>query len=196
MQNRPTHHPDLFAHLEKHIGTIETGWKMQTVTPPVMIAKIVDRPMESTVTFATLGLSSRRLHQHGGGNDLRQELLFASADLDDDESIVALLMSIVADVIERNHALHSGQVLGPAGPILDGVKAEALFATSPVYFPDELQSYRGFDTPLIFAWLMPIMRSEAAFIAEHGPEAFETLLDEQYPNLLDPNRDALRLPRT
>src|SRR5687767_10899193 len=104
----------LFRHLERHLGRMDGGWPMRNAGNALFIVKFVDRPANGAVTFTTLGLSETVLHQTGG-SDIRQELVFATWATEDDEAIVSLVMAVVAEILETEHALEHGQVLGPAG---------------------------------------------------------------------------------
>lgn len=184
--------PKLIRHLEKHLGPIQAGWPMRSAGEAVFIVKFEDQPFAGAVTFTTLGLSETILHQLAGGNT-RQELLFSTYATENDEEIASLVMTVVDEIVEANHALARGQVLGPAGPILDDAKAEALYCTHPVYFPDPFHTVTGVDPAVYFVWLVPVMKAEATFVRNHGWDKFETLLEKQNPDLLNLNRKPVRL---
>src|SRR6266487_252131 len=90
-------------------------------------------------------------------------------------------------VAESQHPLLQGQVLDmkPDGSLLEGTTMSALYSTVPTYFPDEFQLIEEGEEPIDIGWLIPIYRSEATWIREHGYEAFESLLVEQDPDVMD-----------
>lgn len=162
---------------------------MESGSEPLFILKLPDVPEEGAVTYVTLGLSSTPLRQREGFPNLRQELVFSMWAPDDDEHPVALVMAVVSDMLDSGRALKRGEVLGPAGPLLDGVRAEAMYCAAPVYFEYELQLFSGFDTPLYFVWLLSILPDEAEYARREGPDAFEALLDaDEGVDVLDLNR--------
>ena len=185
-------HP-LVAHVESHLGPIVSGRRLpSTGHAPVFVLRFDDQPHEGAVTYATLGLSDTPLHQLDN-IDIRQELLVSMWATEDDEEPSALLMSVAEDVMKRAHALARGDVLGPAGPILDGASTEALYATAPVYFEDSFHVFRGSEQPTFFVWLVPITQDEARYIRNHGWDAFEDRLEADDPDLLDIRRSSIRL---
>jgi hypothetical protein len=92
-----------------------------------------------------------------------------------------------------NQALARGSLQGPAGSILPCTSLEALYASIPVYFPDEFAECKTTAGNTHFVWLIPAFPSEAEFVVRHGWEHFEEFLVRQQPALLDLNRDELRL---
>ncbi|HYN22751.1 MAG TPA: suppressor of fused domain protein [Thermoanaerobaculia bacterium] len=177
----------LLAHLERHLGPIQTGWRLPGADS-VFVVRFDDRPLEGAVTYTTVGLSETLLHQEDGGN-LRQELLFCCWAPERDDDIVGLLMVVAGDVLQSEQAFAHGQVLGPAGPLVPDGNVEALYCTAPVYFDDEFHAFRGVDPPVIIVWLVPLTRDEAA--AAQTDENFEDLLVEADPDFLDLSRESI-----
>ena len=64
---------------------------------------------------------------------------------------------------------------------------EALYSAIPVYLPDD---FAQFDD-VVLVWLVPISRAEAAFVTANGWSAFEDLLSETDPDLVDVDRKSL-----
>lgn len=177
----------LLRHMEKHLGPVIAGWQLPHPSGRVFIVKFDDRPVEGAVTYATLGLSEVVLHQHDGP-EIRQELIFCCWAQETDDEAVALLKVIASDVLDSEHAFEHGQLLGPAGPLLPNATTEALLCTAPVYFPEELHELRDTNPPVLFVWLLPATKREAAFIARRGWPAFEDALEKADPDLLDLRR--------
>ena len=72
---------------------------------------------------------------------------------------------------------------------------QALYVTSPCYFPDEFASCEAPLGSIILAWLVPIGVNEAAYVRSHGWKAFEDRLLESDPDLIDISRAELDLCR-
>lgn len=188
-------HPGLIEHLETHLGPIRAGWKMESAPGGrLFIVEFADQPVEGAVTYATLGLSEHTLRQEDGP-PICQELLFSLREGEArPEDAVLLMKTLVAPVLESRRSLDRGQVLGPAGPVLEGSTLEAFYCSFPAYFPEELAVFRGVTPAVFFVWLIPITRDEARFIEQRDWESFEELLEEQDPELLDLRRTGLNLP--
>ncbi|MFD0328257.1 suppressor of fused domain protein [Streptacidiphilus monticola] len=97
-------------------------------------------------------------------------------------------------LLERSEAVLRGDVIGPRGVIVPGSSLEAFYAAIPVYYDDafaaaDLES----GNRAVMVWMVPIGKSEAAFVAEFGWAAFESKLAEQDPDLLDLKRNEIRL---
>ena len=63
----------------------------------------------------------------------------------------------------------------------------------PAYFPDDFATFEGGHDPIVIAWLVPISRAEASFVAQRGWGAFEDVLVEQNPDLTDFYRGSTKL---
>jgi hypothetical protein len=97
------------------------------------------------------------------------------------------------EALNGNRALLRGEVLGPQGPLLPGSLMEALYVGIPVYFPDEFGSCAVGGDSVVIAWLIPISKSEATYVADHGWPAFEKRLVEIDPDLTDVFRSSMNL---
>jgi hypothetical protein len=53
---------------------------------------------------------------------------------------------------------------------------EALFAATPMFFPDEFAAVVEEGCEIRIVWLVPITASEATFVRERGSDPFENLL--------------------
>lgn len=175
------------AHLERHLGPMQAGWRIPDAGS-AFVVRFDDRPVEGAVTYTTLGLGETVLHQADGGN-LRQELLFCCWAPERDEDVVGLLMVAARDVLDSEHALAHGQVLGPAGPLVPEASVEALYCTAPVYFDDAFHAFRGTDPVVVMVWLVPLTRKEAR--AAKRDEDFDDVLAEADPDLLDLTRESI-----
>lgn len=146
-----------------------------------------------TIGFSTLGLGRFPLSSPTSGRAIRHELLMIAPKTMESSAIPSLLLQVGSAAVKGRRALVRGDVIGPYGPLLPGTSLEALYVTSPVYFPDDFAIFEGDDQPVVIAWLAPISASEANYVASHGWDAFEGRLAEQGPNLTDFGREAMHL---
>jgi hypothetical protein len=144
----------------------------------------------------TLGLSRHELHSSSTGRPLRQELLVLYRRADGPGNLPAILQGVASEIVRGHHALLRGQLIGPRGPLRDGATVEALYATFPAYLPPPFEAYDPGDggPHILLTWLVPLTRSEAAFVGRAGWEAFEVELQRQNPDLLDFARATIELP--
>ena len=73
---------------------------------------------------------------------------------------------------------------------MPGATLEAMYAASPVVYPDGFAVFERSEPPTVFVWLIPIDAEEAELIDSHGWSWFEDQLEAQQPDLFD-----LRRPR-
>jgi hypothetical protein len=185
---------NLPEHLEKFLGTIETGWPRDADgrKMPFQVALFARGPRAGTVTFSTLGLSKTPLHSRASGKHIYQELLMIVPESLRVGPVPGVLQQIGQEAIAKGDALLRGDVVGPRGPLFsDESKMEALYAGVPVCFPDEFATYREDDRDVVMVWLIPITRSEAHFVRARGWNRFEDELVKANPDLIDPRRQTL-----
>ena len=187
--------PELILHVEKYLGEMSEDYRIASQASGIslQVAKFPDQPIRNATTFVTLGVSTIPLQQLEGSL-LRQEFLFAAKNCNAlSNDIAGLLGTIANDVLTNQKVLLHGQVLGPAGPLLDGFDKTALYLTHPAYFPEGLHFFRDSSPETVFAWLVPITTDEATFVREVGWEHFEDHLTNENPDLLDLGRRSLDL---
>lgn len=151
----------------------------------LQLLKYEDVPCAGAVTLATVGLSELPLHM------FRQEFVFLCYKRFLSSNLVSLI-AVVADMLsESKHPLLHGSILPPAGPLLDYTKMEALYVATLLYFDTEEEEFdvlRVDGLSILNSWLLPIYRSEAEWIDKHGYEAFESMIEDQDPDLMDLTR--------
>ncbi len=178
---------DLIEHLEEHLGQIDGGWKDSDGEAwPYHVLRFVGRPTSNLVTYTTLGLGDTSLRSRVSSKWIRHELLFMARPSFCDRNIPALLHQVGMEAINNGFAYLRGDVIGPRGIVIPGTDKEALYITLPIYLPDSFATYtlpEGIST--IFAWVVPISRSEASFIKAHGWNEFEERLAAVDPDLTD-----------
>jgi Suppressor of fused protein (SUFU) len=140
--------------------------------------------------FVTTGLSELSLDQPDKGV-ITQELLFACRGEHDDD-VVGLLGVISEQVANRGSAMVRGEVIGPAGPLIQSSSLTAVVATLPVFLPDSAVFYPG-EPATVLVWLLPLSSGEAALARKLGSERFESVLDKmaESADLYDLNRQEI-----
>lgn len=84
-----------------------------------------------------------------------------------------------------------GEVVGPSTPLIPDVAANALSASLPAIYPDELACYRGAKPPTVLVWLVPLVGQECETVRRNGWSNFEKLLKKGDPDLLDLGRPSV-----
>lgn len=183
----------LIKHLEKHLGTIDCGWSVSADGEALefQVVKFAS-PGSRQAPYSTLGLSRIPLRSTVSGKMIRQELLLLTPDEFGDQNIPAVLQNVAAEAIGLEKAYLRGEVIGPRGNLFDGLPFTALYVTLPVCLPDSFQQFQDDEGhSIVFAWLVPITDSEALFVATHGWEKFEDLLEQRNSDLVDFARPAV-----
>lgn len=178
-------------HYSQFLGTPNAKHSISLVGNPeghLDVLEHRDVPCEGAVTLATLGLSNVPLHM------FRQEFLFACYDQFVSDDLIRLLAVVAQMVSKSNHPLLHGNVLPPAGPLLEYTEMEALYVGTLLYFNTAEESFdvlKVNSLNVLISWLIPIHLSEADWIEEHGWKAFESLLVEQDPDVMDLTRTTI-----
>jgi hypothetical protein len=181
------------AHMEATLGRIEAGWTPAPDGDELRFQQVryTSAPGSLLVAYSTLGLSRHSLRTPSG-KVIRQELLMlAPADLDQNP-VLSRLQQVGEEILHKHEPLRTGAVLGPRGQLFPGAGMTALYVTRPVYFPDDFATFPDVDGDIVISWLVPITTAEAAYVADHGWERFEQLLEQQDPDLTDVKRRSLR----
>jgi len=189
---------EILCHLEAILGepvSLTTGKDGQGEDLPFAIAEFADQPVEGAVSFVTVGLSDFLLKQENGpenSQDARHELVFCTYREMAHDDILSLMWLIANDVKDRREAITLGEVQDLAEPVVPGSPLSAIFYYDPIYFPEPLAILETVQPPVVFAWMIPITAGEMRFIADNGPEAFNRLLADQDPDLMDLKREGLK----
>lgn len=83
------------------------------------------------------------LHEDSG--HIRQELLYAQEGERESYEAAYVLADTAERALDIGRPLPRGQVLGPAGPVLDGSELEAFVCLPPGYFPEGVELYEDPD---------------------------------------------------
>ena len=182
-------------HITNILGPISKEWEEGNDgrVLPFSIVKIDGCPMPGTFTLVTVGLSERELAFPSGAS-ARQELLFSCYDRYETLNVQGLIGLVALECAHRNQALARGEVVGPSGPVLTGVRMEALFASLPAYTPDAFATCDATSPRTHFMWLVPITRVEAQSVTQKGWQSLEDLFVKEDPDLLNLDRPEIPIP--
>jgi hypothetical protein len=183
----------LIEHLERHLGNIEAGWKDSDGSRwPFYVLRFTGGPIAHTHTYSTLGLADIPLMSPVSGKEIRHELLFMARASWGDRTLPALLHQVGMEAVSRGFPYLRGEVIGRRGRLFPDTQMEALYVSGPVYLPDSFAAHKSPEgIGCIFAWLIPITACEAEFVRNKGWNAFEDLLCQCDPDLLDFKRASI-----
>jgi hypothetical protein len=164
---------EMLRTLALYLGTPET---VPIGMPPITaIHCFKNTPGLSGVrVYVTAGLSDLPLVQDEKG-PITQELLFACKG-DHDYDAITLLGVIANQVATRKSALVRGEVIGPAGPIVEKSILTSVLATVPAFLPDNASFFPG-KPPTVLVWLLPLSTAEAQLARKLGCPHFEGVLN-------------------
>lgn len=108
------------------------------------------------------------------------------------KNLPPILEQIGLEAVASGRAYLRGDIVGPRDPLFAGSQFDALYVSMPVYFPEQFSSVSTEKNgSVIFAWLVPITRREATYVATAGWTQFEEKLAQETPDLLDPLRKSV-----
>lgn len=179
---------EVMRHCEAHLGRMVEGWTKDAdgAKQPFMVARFAHSPTLDMKVLCTVGLCNVPLTS--GRGRLRQELVAMYRDSDGPENLPNLLQQLGNEAIAKDVAYRPGDVVPPRGPLRPGASVAGFFVEQPVYLPE---TFFATVSKIVFAWLIPITQSEAAFIGANGAEAFRDLLVDFDPDLIDLRRRAV-----
>jgi hypothetical protein len=172
--------------LEQHLGQIAEGWVYDD-GPTVRVVRFPDQPTDGITTFTTLGLSDHVLRLPSG-DEVRQEFIFPTRAEYPPNWVASFLGTLTQTVLRKHWGLARGEFIGPSDPLIPGATANAVYASIPVIYPDAVRVYSGASSPVVLVWLVPITEGEVNYIKTHGWDAFESLLENDQPDLFDLRR--------
>ncbi|WP_165822113.1 suppressor of fused domain protein [Hymenobacter edaphi] len=178
--------------METYLGLISRGWAEKNKKYGIQVVLFEQNPAEDLSTYCTLGLDKFVL-DIGDGKKIRQELIFSTYKTYPPDEVASFLMTFAESVADSGKGLLRGEVI-EGKPLIDGVEVTGMYASVPVFWPDELHEFEGSSPTTIFVWLLPILKSEAEVIREEGWNYFEHYLEEHSEaDLWDLDRDAIPL---
>lgn len=180
----------LIAHIEKHLGKIDKGWKLKNDQLTIQVARFTNQPFEGVATYVTLGLSDHLLNLKEG-KDVLQELVFSTYDKYPSEQIASFMVTFAEYILSRKKALLRGDVVGPSSSLIPGVSVSGIYSSIPVFFDDDFYIYEGSLLPTALVWLIPLLSYECDFVKQNGWNSFEDMLESKDPYFFDLNRMAV-----
>lgn len=181
--------PPLIRHIEDHLGPI-LGGLSDGSKQPLQIVHCNHAPVAGMRVLVTLGLSFTPLYIDAGKH-LRQELVLMFREVDGPRNLPAIVQDLALEARTKTQAFGLGDVVGPRGPLTEGATVSAFYIAQPGYLPESFAVFTPTvpsEPPIVFAWLVPITESEAAFVLANGRDAFEDELERIDPDLLDFHR--------
>lgn len=181
----------LIDHLERYLGKFLDGWKSDDKSEVNLFDVVRYRgAFEGVVAFSTLGLSKHVLSSRVSEKSVRCELVMMTRD--NGEWIPRILDQIGSEIVRSGFAPLRGDVIGPRGRIAPEYQMTSLYASIPIYLPENFSSFElQTGEQVVFIWLIPIYSREADLVRHRGWEIFEDELEKQDPDLLDMRRDAI-----
>lgn len=149
------------------------------------VATFDDQPAESAFTLTTLGVSEHEFRDRE--SRVRQELLVCAWNAFRGDALHQFLFAMGNYVIESRTAAARGMIYEFPEPFTAGRAWQHVFVFTPLYHSALLSAV----PPVDFMWLIPITPAEFAFIQTNGPQAFDDLLTQKDPDLLDLGREAV-----
>ncbi|MGO4505345.1 MULTISPECIES: suppressor of fused domain protein [unclassified Dyella] len=180
----------VYEHLESYAGEIVRGWTCDSNGDklPFQVVQTAGGPYLGTTTFATLGLSNFQLPADKASHAsklIRHELLMIVPSDAIPPNLVGVIQQIGLEAISRGAAYLRGELLGPRGELFEGHEPKALYASLPVYFPDDFGSVDADGVgDVAFVWLIPLLDKEVNYLSSHGWPDFESSLVSEDPDLV------------
>lgn len=188
----------VYKHIEQTLGPISAlaGGQDDEGNPfPFRIAIVPECPVDGATTLVTVGLSETPLKQEDG-TDIRHELVICAYQRFGEEvfeNLIKVMGFMAQSLLAQEEAIAAGDIVDLGESLVSGSPMTALYLVDPLYFPEEFRSMETVKPPVAFAWAVPLMAVEADFVQQEGFKAFETLLEQQDPDLIDLMRDPVQL---
>jgi hypothetical protein len=182
---------EFIDHIERYLGTIQRGWNTSPDGEPMdfQIIECLGGQVADARVFSTLGLSDFPLQSAVSNKLIRHELLLIVPESFGERNIPAVLQQLALHALKRKSAYLAGEVLEATNPVFSGKPFYGFCASIPVILPEE---FRGYALPdgngMVFAWMMPITKLEAAYVRMKGADEFETLLEARNADMVDLDR--------
>jgi len=164
--------------LEEKIGKIDYGWRCETNDSDVKILRFKNEPKVGVVTLVSVGFSDYRFQIKG--EIVCFEFLMSVFEENFDKNTLNFFLSACESAVSRVKPAFRGQILPMSEEMIRNTGFSSVYCTLPYMFGDELDEYRGNETPIIFVWLLPIFFNEERYIRRNGWSAFEGEM-EKYP---------------
>lgn len=181
----------VYEHMEAHLGPIARGWAPKEGALGIQVSLFEHTPEPGINTFSTLGLSKHVLDiGHEQAKPVRQELLFSASSAHPVDAVASFLMTFAEHIATSQRGLLRGEVI-EGRPLIEGVAATGVYASIPVFWPDEFHVFEDSSPSTVFVWLLPIGKAEAELIASKGWNHFEDYLEEAEVDFWNLDRPSL-----
>lgn len=184
----------LVQHIEKHLGVIQGGWSRDAfgVAQDYTVVRTASGPTLGTECMCTVGLGHHGLRSRVSTRVIHHELLMIFRSASGVRGRPAAIQDCARRARESGFAFLRGDIVRAPGRAIAGTRFDALYVSLPAYLPDSFAScIEPGVGEIVFAWLVPVYESEARYVAQHGWEAFENILEENDPDLLDDDREPI-----
>lgn len=189
-------HP-FIDHLELCFGKIARGWtvwenKDFNNAPKINVVECRGGFVQGVTVISTLGLGHFRLKSLASEKEIRQELFVMMKDGQFNDRLPAILGQVVEQLVHARKALLRGESIRKPGFLSEEGHFVALYATLPVYYPQELWTFHDIDREdVVLCSLLPIKEKEWQYLRENGWSKFEGLLEQARFDLFDLTRPCL-----
>ncbi|MGI1805453.1 hypothetical protein ACRPK8_06910 [Exiguobacterium sp. TDN 0502] len=183
-------------HLEAHCGESTGHLEIEELQDhAIQLLQFQNVLFANAITVTSLGLLHHPL-QFENGAIVHQEVMLSVMQQDAESDLIELIYRLTLEALKTGHAYDLGEYL----PIPDGLLSKygfaALYVTTPFYFKESFQVYKGnaaFGEPetVLPVWFVPIFASEVAYIEQYGIEEFNEILYETEMQLLNLKRHPL-----
>jgi hypothetical protein len=178
--------------LERHVREFWQGHAVEPATweegpildrvPGFATYRVAPRNTGEGWTYVTVGSS---VHEAEGGTEFFLVAPTAERAHAETLGMVSHLNSF------EEYRLDVGSVIDLGGPWTDGSRMDHLLVSPPYPYGPALEWAPEEAGGARFLWLLPVHRSEAAFVAAESLDAFEELLEAEGVNVLDLDRPPL-----
>ncbi|QZY88114.1 suppressor of fused domain protein [Exiguobacterium acetylicum] len=183
-------------HLEAHCGESTGHLEMEELQDhAIQMLQFQNAPFANANTVTSLGLLHHPL-QFENGSVVHQEVMLSVMQQDAESDLIELIYRLTLEALKTGHAYDLGEYLPMPVGLLSKYDFAALYVTTPFYFEESFQVYKGnaaFGEPetVLPVWFVPIFASEVAYIEQYGTEEFNEMLYETEMQLLNLKRHPL-----
>lgn len=183
-------------HLEAHCGEMSGHLEIEELQEQaIQLVQFQNAPFANAVTVTSLGLLRYPL-QFENGAIVHQEVMLSVMQPEAESDLIELAHRLTLEALKTGHAYDLGEYFPRPDGLLSKYGFAALYVTTPFYFGESFQVYKGnaaFGEPetALPVWFVPIFASEVAYIEQYGTEEFNEMLYETEMQLLNLKRHPL-----
>jgi len=181
----------IFA-LERHVREFWQGHAVEPTTwehaplldrvPGFATYRVAPRNAGEGWVHVTVGSS---VHEERGGTEF---FLMAPTGAQAHAETLAMVSHLHSF---EEYRIGAGSVIDVGGPWTEGSRMDHLLVSPPYPYGPALEWAPAETGGARFLWLLPVHRSEAAFVAAESLDAFEEVLEAEGVNVLDTDRAPL-----